>query len=96
MCATLILLLATIASAQITSLYIPGGDEQALIGSIIGSDANAKTYAISCAPDTDDGCGFEGGIYFTEGSATAGYTMDDGADLYVLLTPFSSFSMCEK
>jgi hypothetical protein len=88
-----IILLATLTSAQMTSLWIPRADPQSLVGSIIGSDANAKTYAIQCAPGTDGSdCGIAGGIYLTEGSATAGFaiTLAGDSDLFVLASFFHS------
>jgi len=78
------LVLAGLSSAQTTtiSLYIPGADTQPLIGSIVGSDSAATTYALQCVAGTDaSDCGFPGVFTLTEGPATAAYTMSEaGSD----------------
>lgn len=73
------LALASLSFAQTTarSLFIPGADSQSLIGSIIGSDLAAITYALQCVDP--DQCGIGGGITLTEGPSTAAYTMAGGA-----------------
>ncbi|KFZ14291.1 hypothetical protein V501_03322 [Pseudogymnoascus sp. VKM F-4519 (FW-2642)] len=70
------LALATVSAAQTVTLYVPGTDEQPLVASIIGSDATATTYAISCDPGASaQDCGIEGTITLTEGPTTAKYTI---------------------
>ncbi|OWO99565.1 hypothetical protein B2J93_2610 [Marssonina coronariae] len=66
-----------LAQTSTVSLYIPGADTQALVGSIVGSDATLTTYAIECAPSSTDGeaCGFSGQFTLTENAASAKYTI---------------------
>jgi len=71
----------TVAQSTTISLYIPGADTQPLVGSIIGSDSAATTYALECAPGTDSNdCGFPGVFTLTEGPSTAVYTLSDGIE----------------
>ncbi|OBT56182.1 hypothetical protein VE04_04065 [Pseudogymnoascus sp. 24MN13] len=66
----------TVSAAQTVTLYVPGTDEQSLVASIVGSDATATTYAISCDPGASaQDCGIEGTITLTEGPTTAKYTI---------------------
>jgi len=66
----------TIAQSTTVSLFIPGADTQPLVGSIIGSDSTATTYAVQCAPGTDSNdCGFPGVFTLTEGPSTAKYAI---------------------
>ncbi|OBT75053.1 hypothetical protein VF21_06511 [Pseudogymnoascus sp. 05NY08] len=72
------LALATVSAAQkaTVTLFVPGTQKEPLVASIIGSDATATTYAISCdsAASAQD-CGVEGTITLTEGPTTAKYTI---------------------
>jgi len=77
------LTLAGLAIAQSTtiSLYIPGADSQSLVGSIVGSDSTATTYALQCAPGTEESdCGFPGVFTLTEGPATVQYSITGEVD----------------
>ncbi|PMD35542.1 hypothetical protein L207DRAFT_587840 [Hyaloscypha variabilis F] len=78
---------AGLSYAQTTtiSLYIPGADTQPLIGSIVGSDAAATTYALSCIDS--DTCGYPAGLTLTEGPSTAAYTLSEGP-------AFTGFKKC--
>lgn len=91
------LVLAGLSSAQTTtiSLYIPGADTQPLIGSIVGSDSAATTYALQCVAGTDaSDCGFPGVFTLTEGPATAAYTMSEaGSDGTLALTGYMDCSL---
>ncbi|ELR07269.1 hypothetical protein GMDG_08340 [Pseudogymnoascus destructans 20631-21] len=72
------LALATVSAAQkaTVTLFVPSTDEQPLVASIIGSDATATTYAVSCDPGAEaQDCGVEGTITLTEGPTTVKYTI---------------------
>ncbi|OBT86325.1 hypothetical protein VE02_07427 [Pseudogymnoascus sp. 03VT05] len=72
------LALATVSAAQkaTVTLFVPDTEEEPLVASIIGSDATATTYAISCDPAASaQDCGVEGTITLTEGPTTAKYTI---------------------
>ncbi|OBT43013.1 hypothetical protein VE00_07356 [Pseudogymnoascus sp. WSF 3629] len=72
------LALATVSVAQTATvtLFVPGTEKEPLVASIIGSDATATTYAISCDPAASaQDCGVEGTITLTEGPTTANYTI---------------------
>jgi len=79
------------------SLYIPGADPQSLIASIITSDATATTYALVCADEDSDDCGFPGGFTLTEGPSTAVYTLPEdieaGSSTVVDFTGFVDCSL---
>lgn len=92
------LALAGLSSAQTStiSLYIPGADTQPLVGSVIGSDSAATTFALQCAPGTDaTDCGFPGVFTLTEGPATAAYTFlaETGIDGTIAFTGYFDCSL---
>ncbi|EED16137.1 GPI anchored protein, putative [Talaromyces stipitatus ATCC 10500] len=69
-----IALMSSVVAAQsaVTTLFIPGFDNQPLVASIIGGNAAATTYFIECAPGTDaSDCGAGMGFTLTEGPKTA-------------------------
>jgi len=65
----LLLLVACASAADPTttvSLFLPGFDQQALVGSIVGAKASTTTYAIECAPSSSsDDCGIDDPITIT-------------------------------
>jgi len=66
------------AQSTTISLFVPGADTQPLVGSVIGSDKDATTYALQCAPGTDGSdCGFPGVFTLTEGPSTAVYAISE-------------------
>jgi len=67
------LALAGVVAAQssVISVFLPGTDDQTLLGSIITSDASKTTMAIACPTDADaDACGFPEPITVTVGPST--------------------------
>ncbi|EXJ84769.1 hypothetical protein A1O3_05441 [Capronia epimyces CBS 606.96] len=69
----LALALAGIVAAQssVVSVFFPDSDEQALVGSIIHSDASKTTLAVSCPSGEDqNSCGFADSITVTVGPST--------------------------
>jgi len=78
------LAIATFSSAQTTTvnLFIPGADQQPLVGSVAGADATATTYVFQCSPGTDSSdCGFGGeAVTLTQGPTTAKYTFAPDVD----------------
>ncbi|KAK6812310.1 hypothetical protein RU639_011840 [Aspergillus parasiticus] len=74
------------ASSSVTSMFLLGFDPQSLEASIVGNDATATTYSITCAPsptasasddDDDYGCGLGPGITLIDASPTTIMEMND-------------------
>lgn len=66
---------AMAAQSTIVSLLVPAADPQRLVGSVIGVDSAATTYAYGCAPGQPaDKCGFESSQTITQGPTTWIYT----------------------
>ncbi|PKK47509.1 hypothetical protein CI102_6991 [Trichoderma harzianum] len=73
----LLALSGAVMAAQSTtvSLLLPATDPQKLVGSVIGVDSAATTYAYGCAPGVAaDKCGFESSQTITQGPTTWIYT----------------------
>jgi uncharacterized membrane protein YjjP (DUF1212 family) len=51
--ATALAFTSALAQSSVTSLFLPGGDQQALVASVVGSHASTITYAINYAAGTD-------------------------------------------
>ncbi|KAJ5747311.1 uncharacterized protein N7511_009007 [Penicillium nucicola] len=77
---------ATAVAADTVTLFLPGFDQQDLVGSVIGSSAKMTTYLVQCAAGEDsDDCGVPpGGVTVIQGSSTAqisygmaGITLDE-------------------
>lgn len=72
---------AMAAQATTVSLLLPAADPQKLVGSVIGVDSAATTYAYGCAPGVAaDDCGFESSQTITQGPTTWIYTNTYGDD----------------
>ncbi|KAL6698036.1 hypothetical protein J3F84DRAFT_366329 [Trichoderma pleuroticola] len=66
---------AVAAQSTTVSLLLPLADRQKLVGSVIGVDSAATTYAYGCAPGTpSDECGFESSQTIAQGPTTWIYT----------------------
>ncbi|PNP52222.1 hypothetical protein THARTR1_07431 [Trichoderma harzianum] len=66
---------AVAAQSTTVSLLLPLADRQKLVGSVIGVDSAATTYAYGCAPGTpSDDCGFESSQTIAQGPTTWIYT----------------------
>ncbi|KAE8355899.1 hypothetical protein BDV28DRAFT_128080 [Aspergillus coremiiformis] len=76
------------ANSSVTSMFLLGLDPQSLEASIIGNDATATTYSITCAPsptttastdDNEDGyeCGLGPGLTLTDISPTTIVEMNE-------------------
>ncbi|KAJ4864743.1 hypothetical protein T069G_01273 [Trichoderma breve] len=66
---------AMAAQSTTVSLLLPATDPQKLVGSVIGVDSAATTYAYGCAPGVAaDKCGFESSRTITQGPTTWIYT----------------------
>ncbi|KAL1886455.1 hypothetical protein Plec18167_000386 [Paecilomyces lecythidis] len=68
-----------LASAQssVISAFIPDTDPQPLVASIIGNDAAATTYFLTCREGTDSSdCGMGPGMTLISGPKTAGLLMN--------------------
>ncbi|KAL6836634.1 hypothetical protein J3E69DRAFT_322089 [Trichoderma sp. SZMC 28015] len=69
------------AQSTTVSLLLPAADPQKLVGSVIGVDSAATTYAYGCAPEQPaDKCGFESSQTITQGPTTWIYTNTYGDD----------------
>ncbi|KAJ5312361.1 hypothetical protein PENANT_c011G05882 [Penicillium antarcticum] len=77
---------ATAVAADTVTLFMPGFDQQDLVGSVMGSSAKMTTYLVQCAADEDSvDCGVPpGGVTVIQGSSTAqinygmeGITLDE-------------------
>ncbi|KAL5083573.1 hypothetical protein Trisim1_001320 [Trichoderma cf. simile WF8] len=72
---------AIAAQSTTVSLLLPAADPQKLVGSVIGVDSAATTYAYGCAPGQPaDKCGFESSQTITQGPTTWIYTNTYGDD----------------
>ncbi|KKP07269.1 hypothetical protein THAR02_00593 [Trichoderma harzianum] len=70
---------AMAAQSTTVSLLVPAADPQRLVGSVIGVDSAATTYAYGCAPGQPaDKCGFESSQTITQGPTTWIYTSTYG------------------
>lgn len=72
-----------VLAAQTTtvSLLLPFADPQPLVGSVIGVDSTATTYAYGCAPGTsEDDCGFPSSETVTQGPSTWAFSMSYSAE----------------
>lgn len=68
---TLAIGLSAAQSTTTVSLFLPNTDPQSLVASVIGTDATATTYLISCPPGSDaNNCGYGGGATVIEGPST--------------------------
>ncbi|KAE8142826.1 hypothetical protein BDV38DRAFT_234096 [Aspergillus pseudotamarii] len=78
------------ASSSVTSMFLLGFDPQSLEASIVGNDATATTYSITCAPsptvsasdddDDDYDCGLGPGLTLTDASPTTIIEMNEKPD----------------
>ncbi|KAJ5997611.1 hypothetical protein N7499_005994 [Penicillium canescens] len=77
---------ATAVAADTVTLFLPGFDQQNLVGSVLGSSAKMTTYLVQCASGEDaEDCGVPpGGVTVIQGSSTAaisygmeGITLDE-------------------
>ncbi|OGM40518.1 GPI anchored protein [Aspergillus bombycis] len=81
------------ASSSVTSMFLLGLDPQSLEASIVGNDATATTYSVSCAPpptatasDEDDygyDCGLGPGLTVTDASPTIIYELNEKPEFYM-------------
>ncbi|KAB8258528.1 hypothetical protein BDV32DRAFT_68996 [Aspergillus pseudonomiae] len=78
------------ASSSVTSMFLLGLDPQSLEASIVGNDATATTYSVSCAPPTptasDDygyDCGLGPGLTVTDASPTIIYELNEKPEFYM-------------
>ncbi|KAL7915853.1 hypothetical protein GGI35DRAFT_430840 [Trichoderma velutinum] len=66
---------AMAAQSTTVSLLLPFADPQIIVGSVIGADSTATTYAYGCAPGQPAAeCGFETSQTVTQGPTTWAYT----------------------
>ncbi|OKL60338.1 hypothetical protein UA08_04013 [Talaromyces atroroseus] len=75
-------LMSSVVAAEnvVTTLFLPGFDQQPLVASIVGGDSSATTYSIGCADGTpSDECGAGNGFTLIEGPETASMEMVVGA-----------------
>ncbi|RAO72648.1 uncharacterized protein BHQ10_008660 [Talaromyces amestolkiae] len=97
-------LLSTVVAADtVTTIWLPGFDQQPLVASIIGGDATATTYSIACAAGTDPtDCGVATGFTMIEGPKTMSLEMVDGdkslayADLHCDIDASASQAACTE
>ncbi|KAE8370768.1 hypothetical protein BDV27DRAFT_119027 [Aspergillus caelatus] len=80
------------ASSSVTSMFLLGLDPQHLEASIVGNDATATTYSITCAPrptvsvsdddDDDYDCGLGPGLTLTAASPTTIIELNEKPDFF--------------
>ncbi|KAF7589580.1 Mucin-21 [Aspergillus hancockii] len=74
------------ATSTVTSMFLTGLDAQNLVASIIGNDATATTYYVTCPPSTssedDYDCGLGPGLTVTEAAPTHIMELNEKPDFY--------------
>ncbi|KAJ5749553.1 hypothetical protein N7533_006581 [Penicillium manginii] len=78
-----LLILATVALAtaesSVVSMFIPGVDGNAFVGSIIAQSTGTTTYSINCPAGTDSSdCGVSPGLFLTSGPKKVEYSISEG------------------
>ncbi|ETS83293.1 hypothetical protein PFICI_05169 [Pestalotiopsis fici W106-1] len=58
------------ATASVTSIFLPGFDQQGLVASVITAAPTATAYFVQCNPNAVVDCGLGGGVTLTEGPST--------------------------
>ncbi|KAF3398994.1 hypothetical protein DPV78_006097 [Talaromyces pinophilus] len=97
------LLSSVVAADSVTTLFLPFFDQQALVASVIDSNAATTTYSVACAPDTDPTeCGAGTGFTLVEGPKTMSLEIVDGdksvayADLHCDIDTSASTAACTE
>ncbi|KAF7530825.1 hypothetical protein G7054_g9471 [Neopestalotiopsis clavispora] len=60
----------TSATVSVTSIFLPGFDQQGLVASVITAAPTATAYFVQCNPDAVVDCGLGSGMTLTEGPST--------------------------